>query len=146
MFLLLPLACAPLESNDVRETGGALDTAEAADITWDTASDPPGWSEVFPLLEARCGGCHQSDYIGRFVVPGDASATYTRLLGEEAVQDEGRFYVVPGDLSASLLIEKIGDDPEFGDAMPPEGQRDVTPLGAHEIGMIRAWVEAGAPE
>lgn len=146
MFLLLSLACAPLESGDVREPGGALDTADAADITWDTSGDPPGWSEVFPLLEARCGGCHQSAYIGRFVVPGDASATYTRLLGEDALQDEGRHYVVPGDLPASLLVEKIGDDPEFGDAMPPEGQRDVTPLSAQEIGMIRAWVEAGAPE
>ena len=147
MYLLLSLACAPTDNDSALVTGDdPVATADAdTDADTDTDADVPAWTEVFPLLESRCGGCHESDYIGHFVVVGDAAATHALLLSEPSLQDAGRHYVVPGDLAGSLLVEKIGDDPALGEPMPPEGNRDVIPLTAEEGALIQHWVAGGAP-
>ncbi len=146
MYLLLSFACALTDADTA--TGDDPVVTEDADTDTDTDTDPDGdapvWAEVFPLLETRCGGCHESDYIGHFIVVGDAAATYSRLLEEPALQDDQRRYVVPGDLETSLLIEKIGPAPGLGETMPPAGAPDVMPLSVDEVGLIERWVYGGA--
>lgn len=50
--------------------------------------------------------------------------------------------VAPGDAESSYLIHKIEGRPGIvGDLMPPSGD----PLTEAEIGAIRDWIAAGAP-
>ena len=161
MYLLLSFACAPADTDSALSAGDdpvVIADADAdadadtdadadadADTDTDADADAPAWTDVFPLLESHCGGCHESDYFGHFVVVGDAAATHALLLEAPPIQGAGLRYVVPRDLTASLLVEKIGDDPTLGEPMPPEGSRDVTPLTTEEVALIEDWVRGGAP-
>jgi uncharacterized membrane protein len=98
------------------------------------AAADPYLDVVQPLLELRCGTCHNDD-------KREASfsiATYDSTL---AGGDTGRA-VVPGNLDASELIYRIGLPPEDEAFMPAEGK---TPLTAAQVEILRWWVAAGAP-
>jgi uncharacterized membrane protein len=98
------------------------------------AEADPYLDVVAPLLEQRCGGCHNDDKRnGGFSV-----ATYDFLL---VGGDTGRA-VVPGNVDASEVLYRIGlpaDDEAF---MPAEGK---TPLTVAQVAILRWWVGAGAP-
>lgn len=147
-LLLLSLACAPTESTPATPVDDTT-TPTPDDTADDTASDTtptdvPAWSEVYTLLDTRCGDCHESDYIGHFVYRGDPDATYAALLAGKASHDATLPWVSPGAPAASYLIEKIGPSPSNGTQMPPEDQRQ-DPLTAAEADLLHAWVEGGAP-
>jgi len=89
---------------------------------------------VQPLLEQRCGGCHNGDKRnGGFSM---ASYDFTLVGG-----DTGRA-VVPGNLEASELFYRVGLPPDDEAHMPAEGK---TPLTAAQVAIMRWWIEAGAP-
>jgi cytochrome c553 len=95
---------------------GALAPGEPIDFAHD----------VLPLLRARCARCHTA---GEH--KGDVSMdTRAALIGSQAV--------VPGDSSASPLIERVtsGDPAE---RMPPKAD----PLTEKEIAVLRAWIDEG---
>jgi uncharacterized membrane protein/mono/diheme cytochrome c family protein len=98
------------------------------------AAADPYLDVVQPLLEQRCGTCHNDDKReGGFSI-GSYDST---LVGG----DTGRA-VVPGNLEASEMIYRTGlpsDDDAF---MPAEGK---TPLTAEQVEILRWWVGAGAP-
>ncbi|MEE2856672.1 MAG: DUF1553 domain-containing protein [Planctomycetota bacterium] len=91
---------------------------------------------IRPLLADRCYPCHGPD--------GQARKAKLRLDRREdalAARTEGS-PIVPGDPSASLMIERLHlDDPE--DQMPPpESKLEVSPA---EIALLERWIEQGAP-
>jgi len=98
------------------------------------AAADPYLDVVQPLLEQRCGSCHNDDKRnGGFSV---ASYDSTLVGG-----DTGRA-VVPGNLDASELFYRI-TLPDDDDAhMPAEGKTPPTPA---QIEILRWWIGAGAP-
>jgi uncharacterized membrane protein len=98
------------------------------------AAADPYLDVVQPLLERRCGNCHNDEKRES----GFSVATYdSTLVGG----DTGRA-VVPGNLEASELFYRItlpSDDEAF---MPAEGKTPPTP---EQIEILRWWIAAGAP-
>jgi uncharacterized membrane protein/mono/diheme cytochrome c family protein len=98
------------------------------------AAADPYLDVVQPLLEQRCGNCHNDDKREGGFSMGSYDST---LVGG----DTGRA-IVPGNLEGSELIYRTGlpsDDEAF---MPAEGK---TPLTAEQVEILRWWVDAGAP-
>jgi hypothetical protein len=98
------------------------------------AAADPYLDVVQPLLEQRCGTCHNDDKReGGFSV-GSYDST---LVGG----DTGRAFV-PGNVDASEALYRTGLPPDDEAFMPAEGK---TPLTAEQRAILRWWVEAGAP-
>jgi len=98
------------------------------------AAADPYFDVVQPLLERRCGTCHNDDKRnGGFSV-----ASYDSTL---AGGDTGRA-VVPGNLEASELFYRITLPEDDESHMPAEGKTPPTPA---QIEILRWWIGAGAP-
>jgi uncharacterized membrane protein len=97
------------------------------------AADP--WLDVVqPLLEQRCGTCHNDDKReGSFSV-----ATYDLTL---VGGDTGRAFT-PGDIAGSEALYRVSLPLDDDAHMPAEGK---TPLTAAQIEILNWWVIAGAP-
>ena len=88
--------------------------------------------DIRPILSNACFRCHGPSE--------DTREADLRLDSRAGLLDES--VVVPGDLSASELIERITtDDPEL--QMPPAGSERI--LSEEEIELLKQWVEQGAP-
>jgi uncharacterized membrane protein len=98
------------------------------------AAADPYFDVVQPLLEQRCGTCHNDEKREATL----SMDSYESLL---AGGDTGRA-VVPGNLEASELLYRIGLPPEDEAFMPAEGK---TPLTDRQVEIIRWWIAAGAP-
>ena len=89
--------------------------------------------DVAPLLERSCLRCHGAKkHQAGLSLHDEAKAM--------AGGDSGPV-IVPGDSAESLLIQAVARVDE-GSAMPPDGSGD--PLTAEEVGVLRAWIDAGA--
>jgi uncharacterized membrane protein len=98
------------------------------------AAADPYHDVVRPILEERCGTCHNDQKRnGGFSVV-DYHST---LVGG----DTGRA-IVPGNLAASELHYRVTLPPDDEAFMPAEGK---TPLTARQVEIVRWWIEAGAP-
>lgn len=89
---------------------------------------------VQPLLELRCGTCHNREKLRGGYSVDDYDST---LVGG----DTG-LAVLPGNVQASELLYRISLPPDDDAFMPAEGK---TPLTAQQVAILRWWVEAGAP-
>jgi len=91
--------------------------------------------DVLPIFLERCAECHGGEDQSGGVV----TEAYLDLLSYEGVMAGSEYGTViePGDPKSSTLVDMIvsGEMPEEGDLVPAE-----------EIEVIRAWVEAGAPD
>ena len=96
-------------------------------------------SEVF---QPNCvfSGCHQTgSNEGGLTLDTDV---YAHLVNAPSVDAPGKIRVVPGDLGASYLYEKVTQDqPTFGDRMPPG-----SPLNGADLELIQSWILDGAPD
>ena len=111
-----------------------IGAAERRPPVTSVAMADPYLDVVQPLLEQRCGGCHNDDKRnGGFSM---ASYDFTLVGG-----DTGRA-VVPGNVEASELLYRVSLPPDDEAFMPAEGK---TPLTAAQVEIMRWWVEAGAP-
>jgi mono/diheme cytochrome c family protein len=89
-------------------------------------------ADVQPILDARCVSCHGPE----------AQKSGLRLDSREALLQGGDLGppIESEDSAESLLIHKVaGFDGES--LMPPRGE----PLSDLEIGILRAWIDQGAP-
>ncbi|MBX7165069.1 MAG: PSD1 and planctomycete cytochrome C domain-containing protein [Pirellulales bacterium] len=129
---LLPLALLPFVLWSC--TGTAL-----ADDALDLSKLPPAATvavdftrDIQPLLAARCYECHGPNTRESGLRLDDRTAA---LDGG----DQGRD-ILPGKSAESRLIHLVSG--LVADSMmPPEGE----PLTAVEVGLLRAWIDAGAP-
>lgn len=97
--------------------------------------------DIVPIIEMRgclTSGCHG----GGLVAFNYSLETYEGIFGPGyGARTLGTCNVVPGDPSASFLIEKLTSEaPRAGQRMPLN--RD--PLSAEEIELIRTWIAEGA--
>src|SRR5262245_27829122 len=98
------------------------------------AAADPYLDIVQPLLEQRCGTCHNDDKRNG----GSSRADYDSTL----VGGDTSRAVMPGNLTASELFYRV-TLPEDDDAhMPAEGKTPPTPA---QIEILRWWISAGAP-
>ncbi|HSC15044.1 MAG TPA: c-type cytochrome domain-containing protein [Gammaproteobacteria bacterium] len=98
------------------------------------AAADPYHDVVQPLLEQRCGTCHNDDKReGGFSV-GNYDST---LVGG----DTGRAFV-SGNVEASEALYRVSLPPDDDAFMPAEGK---TPLTAEQVAILRWWVVAGTP-
>lgn len=102
-------------------TAGLAPAGSAAPVSFE--------NEVRPLLQARCGSCH--DAIRR-----KGALDLTSRAGIGAGGESGPV-VVPGEPERSPLVRVVsGDVPE----MPPSGEW----LSAAEVALLRRWIAEGA--
>jgi mono/diheme cytochrome c family protein len=85
--------------------------------------------DVQPILDNNCIGCHSGSSASAGLSL-DSAALVLRGTPNEKV-------VVPGDVTKSVLIQRISDT--TGNGMPPEG-----PLTKQQIATITNWVAQGA--
>ena len=100
----------------------------------DIAQSISYFTQIRPILQASCQGCHQ---------PAKSQGDYVMTAFDAMVAggESGEVAIEPGDPSASFLMTRI--TPVDGEAeMPPEGP----PLADAEIDLIRRWVEQGAKD
>lgn len=121
-----------------------------ASIVWpapagagETGSPPAAVAEIDfnrdirPLLSDRCFSCHGPDAAKR-----QAGLRLDEPAGARLVLDSGQRGVVPGDVAASGVLDRIeSTDPDL--VMPPP--HVGKPVTAAEADLLRRWIAAGAP-
>src|SRR5579883_987551 len=116
MQISLPLFLAVLLPGD-RAVAGPIDYAR----------------DIQPILTKHCTSCH-GEKKQRSSLRLD-SVTAARRGGNSGPA------LVPGKSSASRLILAVRGGNDEVAAMPPKGPR----LSVHEIALLRAWIDGGAP-
>ena len=108
----------------------------------ETCSEEPVFTDVDyltdiqPIFNANCTYyCHTN---GGPYQGGLDLTSYENLMAGDS--DHGPV-IIPGDSENSILIQKLGDDPPFGDQMPQSGPPY---LDAYTIALIAAWIDEGA--
>jgi mono/diheme cytochrome c family protein len=89
--------------------------------------------EIQPIFEAKCVKCHG---------PEKQKSGYRLDVKSVALTggDNHAPNIVPGKSAESPLVQFVtGADPDV--KMPPKGE----PVSAEQIGLLRAWIDAGAP-
>ncbi len=86
--------------------------------------------DVQPIFQKNCVGCHQ----------GNAAPAELHLDSPEGVLRGGTSgkAVIAGDADQSLLVLRIADE-NANTRMPPKGR-----LSDQQVGVIKAWINAGA--
>lgn len=94
-------------------------------------------TEIQPIFEARCTGCHVG---GSSLLDLSAGASIVSLVNRPSAADPARIRVWPGQPTASLLWSKLlCSDPGIGAPMPPG-----LPLSLFQRALINDWILAGA--
>ena len=93
--------------------------------------------DVRPILSANCFACHGQDSEAR-----KAGLRLDLAEGAFAVNEDGRQAVKPGDPGQSEAWRRLTTSDEGEVMPPPESHKSVNP---DERGLIRRWIEAGAP-
>jgi hypothetical protein len=115
---------------------------------------PVKLARVVEIFGQHCLPCHATSEqrptaFGKLDL-GTEAAAYDQLVGIAAQAgpcvSAGKMRVLPGDASASLLMDKLENTPDMcGAPMPkPSTGSDFAPIPADEIAEIRSWIEAGA--
>ncbi len=96
--------------------------------------------DIVPILDRRA--CRNSTcHGGPFPSSGYDLRTYEGIFGPGVwARSLNACEVVPGNPDASLLLEKLGSSPRFGQRMPMNRE----PLSQEEIEQIRQWILEGA--
>tara|TARA_Y100001934_G_scaffold128247_1_gene155783 strand:+ start:13229 stop:18241 length:5013 start_codon:yes stop_codon:yes gene_type:complete len=90
------------------------------------------YTQVRPIFQVHCVGCHQpAKDKGGYVM-----TDFKRLVGKG---DSDELAIVPKDPKKSLLVRLI--TPENGEAEMPQGK---APLSPKDIALISSWVKQGA--
>lgn len=143
----------PLFETDIvpilNKSCGSGNTACHADVAYAASAnfDCRGWLALpdVPLGAQYYSGPDQGKPTGCPDLP-----LYERLLQLSAWQECNgiqKKYIVPCDVDASYLFDKIDDGPYCGDTpnAPSEKMPKGTTMDPAEIEIIRAWILAGAP-
>ncbi|MEM1294768.1 MAG: c-type cytochrome domain-containing protein [Verrucomicrobiota bacterium] len=90
-------------------------------------------SDISPILKAKCSQCH-----GGLIPQGGLKLNSLKNLKKGGKSGK---VVVPGNAESSLMVRQFYLPKTDPKRMPPMGAPELT---ESEIGMIRAWIDAGA--
>lgn len=101
-------------------------------------------ADVVPVIAKYCLPCHAEESYNPSELSMD-SYTVLRKGGKHGNP------VVPGEPEESILMQKLQDDPPFGDRMPLQSRRQKLTgrpktLTADEVSVLRRWISQGAKE
>ena len=88
--------------------------------------------DIAPIFNAHCVKCHGP-------AKQQGGLRFDHASGALKKGDSDEPGIVPGDVAASQLIQRVTSEDESS-WMPPEGDR----LSAAEIGLLKRWIAAGA--
>ena len=98
--------------------------------------------DVFPVIKKRCLPCHAEDNFN----PSELS-----LDSYEKMKEGGKHGTpwVEGKPKESVVVQKLSENPPFGERMPLNSKRKIsegkaTWLTTEEIKTIADWIEQGA--
>ena len=92
--------------------------------------------DIRPILSQNCFVCHGPDSSTR-----KANLRLDNFEGATAHLEHGGAAIVPGNISKSLLVDRISsEDPEFH-MPPPEAKKT---LSAREVALMKRWIDQGA--
>lgn len=99
-------------------------------------------NDVFPIIKAKCLPCHAEDNFN----PSELSMdSYDQIAqgGKHGVPFK------PGKSAESLMIQKLSENPPFGDRMPLNSKKKIQEgkavwLTGDEIKTIATWIDQGA--
>ena len=86
-------------------------------------------ADIQTIFNSNCIGCH----------PNSGQLNLTSYSGLIAGGEHGDV-VIPGDSESSIIVQKLGSSPPFGDQMP----KGAASLSATKIELITTWIDAGA--
>lgn len=123
-------------------------TSESTGVS--TTGSEPGSGhagKIQPIWDANClTGCHGPGGQGTPWGKLTSDSAYEALVGANALEAPGMKRVEPGDRNASYLWHKLngtqGSVGGSGTRMPAPPQSALT---SEELGIIGAWIDAGAP-
>jgi hypothetical protein len=139
-----------LVNEEIRSAVGSTIEVTAPFRRWSTAPDGASaevdrpedvtWSDVQPIFESRCNGCHGDP---EWDLP---PMTRDVLLNRRSTQVD-RPLVRPFDAARSYLMHKLlWDYPDRRlQPQPPPWSQKGTELPAEQLRLIEAWIDAGAP-
>ena len=109
------------------------------DLFADEPKTEPALSEqAYNILTERCSRCHG----GSAVQAGIDVLSRDNLLKERGPAGATFFFVKPGDVAASQLIDAVdGGDDSY---MPKSGSPEAKSMTAEEKELLKQWVAAGA--
>lgn len=133
------------ETNTADPSGGGSAGASALppeEGTGEDDTDPEEPSEPpcdgFAILQASCGqgGCHGAgSNLGNFAESEAVARSYIGRSGTLTCASAGPL-IDPDDPAASVIVQKVLDDPPCGNYMPPSGGF----LSASEVACIEDWI------
>lgn len=99
---------------------------------------------IFPIIEKQCLPCHAEENFN----PSELSLDSYDLFitgGKHGTP------VVPGKSKESLVVQKLGTEPPFGDRMPLNTKKKISEgkakwLTEEEIKIIERWIDQGAKD
>ena len=105
----------------------------------DPGDEPVSFSaDLWPILEARCIGCHNSGNAqGSFVMSQDPAD----LVGVQSAGFAPALLVEAGDRSSSVLYLKLIGDVDYGAQMPLGSF-----LEASDVELFGRWIDEGAQD
>ena len=118
--------------------GGTLSCAgNCQSFNTSNCIDIPSWSsQIHPIFTANCG-CHGAGFPPWASNP-TASVAYDLIVG--VAGGGGVQYINAGNPNASLIVQRVES------AVAPMPPAPAMPLSIAQQQLIRAWVQAGAPE
>lgn len=92
--------------------------------------------DIRPLLSDKCFACHGPDANDR-----QANLRLDDEASAKADRDGAGPAIVPGDLQASLMLQRIHSQEDAERMPPPDSGKELT---AEEIAKLERWIEDGA--
>jgi hypothetical protein len=120
-----------VDEPDAQDTGGQLNTCESYG------------GSVQPIFDQHCTNCHNAPDADNLLNL-TAGASYQSLMTTVSQADPSLLFMVPGDASASYLIEKLNPYPSYGHMMPITGPAGGTQLPGPQLQTLVDWIDAGA--
>jgi len=98
--------------------------------------------DISPLLNKYCLPCHAEENYN----PSELALDSYALLMKGGKHGEA---VKPGDPDESIVVQKLGEPPPFGDRMPLHSKRKKTTtlpvyLSEDEVQILAKWISQGA--
>ncbi len=99
-------------------------------------------ADVFPIIDAKCLPCHAEDNFN----PSELSMDSYTLIAKGG---KNGIPFKPGKSKESLLMQKVEENPPFGDRMPLNSKKKIRDgkavwLTSEEIKTIATWIDQGA--
>ncbi len=118
-------------------SGGTLACTGSCGFDTSGCTSTPSWAtDIQPIWNANCG-CHGFAPTIFNVAPG---VSYGNTVNVASGQVPSLDFIEPNSADNSYIVQKLEGTAAGGGQMPPAG-----PLPAATINLIRAWIDAGAP-